>query len=82
MFSVFLYHCARFFDYDSWHVKNAELRYEASVFCLLLGEWIMPLFFVPLGASTYYMLCSRTGRRFVDERFRRLMIPFFSDAIQ
>ena len=76
MLSIFLFHCARFFDYDDWHVKNNQLDPVMSVFVVFMAQWIMPLFFVLSGISVYYSLSHRTRGQFVRERFKRLAIPF------
>jgi hypothetical protein len=43
---VLLFHCARFFDPENWHVKNPERSVALRVFVGLLVQWMMPLFFV------------------------------------
>jgi len=75
MLSVFLFHCARFFDYEDWHVKNPELSFGFSVFVGILVQWIMPIFFVLSGESTRFALRFRTANQYVRERFKRLFIP-------
>jgi peptidoglycan/LPS O-acetylase OafA/YrhL len=75
MFLIFVFHVARFFDYEWWHVKNNELSFEMTGFVFFLGQWLMPLFFVLSGASIYYALAFRKNRQFVHERVRRLMVP-------
>lgn len=47
-----------------------------TVFAAFVVQWIMPLFFIVSGESTYFSLASRTGRQYVLERFKRLIIPF------
>jgi hypothetical protein len=46
-----------------------------TAFVFILGQWLMPLFFVLSGASIYYALGFRKPRQFVHERVRRLIIP-------
>jgi surface polysaccharide O-acyltransferase-like enzyme len=75
MFFVFLFHCARYFDNDGWHVKNPELSFGFSVFVGILVQWIMPIFFVLSGASSRFALNLRNGGKFLRERFLRLFIP-------
>ena len=75
MFTIFLFHCARFFDDEDWHVKNNQLDFGMSVFVGVLSQWIMPLFFVLSAMSAYYALSRRTARQYVGERLRRLVIP-------
>lgn len=76
MFSVFLFHNARFFDSISdWHVKNSTTDMVASYVIGFMSIWMMPLFFILAGASTFYALKVRTGGQFLLERMLRLVIP-------
>ena len=76
MGAVFLFHCARFFDTQGWHVKNPQSDTAISFFVLFLGQWIMPLFFILSGISTFFMLNFRKAGAFIKSRFTRLLIPF------
>jgi peptidoglycan/LPS O-acetylase OafA/YrhL len=73
---VFLFHCARYFDNQGWHVKNPQTDVVITFFVLFLSQWIMPLFFILSGISTYYMLSFRKTGQFIKSRFTRLLIPF------
>ncbi len=75
MLSVFLFHCARYFDYEGWHVKNPELSSGFSVFVGILVQWIMPIFFVLSGQSSRFALNFRGAGQYVGERFKRLFVP-------
>lgn len=75
MVMVFLFHCARFFNYQDWHVKNNRLDFGMSVFVGFLSQWIMPLFFVLSAFSAYYALGRLTAGQYARERLRRLLIP-------
>ncbi|CAG0994390.1 partial Glucans biosynthesis protein C, partial [Methanosarcinales archaeon] len=75
MLMIFLFHCARFFNYEDWHVKNNQLDFGMSVFVEIVSQWIMPLFFVLSAISVYYALDRRNNRLFINERFKRLVIP-------
>jgi hypothetical protein len=75
MTAVFSFHCARFFNFEDWHVKNAQLSFGLSVFVGVLNQWMMPLFFMLSAMSAYYALKSRTNREYIRERFKRLFIP-------
>ncbi|MGD7023681.1 acyltransferase family protein [Rossellomorea vietnamensis] len=73
---VFLYHCSMFFNPFDWHVKNNEV--DSSVilaFSLLIGTWIMPIFFVISGISSYFSLQKRRMGTYMNERLLRLGIP-------
>ncbi len=76
MFTVFLFHCARFFDRDDWHVKNPQSDTIITFIVLFLVQWIMPLFFILSGISSYYSLGFRKAGTYVRGRFKRLMIPY------
>ena len=75
MLMIFLFHCARFFNYDDWHVKNNQLDFGMNVFVEIVSQWIMPLFFILSAISVYYALDHRNNRSFISERFKRLVIP-------
>ncbi|WP_421383480.1 acyltransferase family protein [Bacillus salacetis] len=73
---VFLYHCSMFFNPFEWHVKNNEVDSTAILtFSLLIGTWIMPIFFVISGVSSNYSLQKRSAGTYLKERFIRLGIP-------
>lgn len=75
--SVFLVHCARFFDEGGWHVKNAQIYFGMTVFTGAFAQWIMPIFFVLSGLSTCYALRNKPQNGlYIWDRFKRLMIPF------
>ncbi len=75
MFTIFIYHNARFFSYEDWHVKNNQLDFGMSVFVAIVDQWIMPLFFILSAISAYYALDFRNNRLYINERFKRLVIP-------
>lgn len=75
MLTVFLFHCARFFNQEDWHVKNNQLSDGMSLFVAIVVQWIMPLFFVLSGTSSFYSLASRDSGAYLQDRFRRLVIP-------
>ncbi len=75
MLMIFLFHCARFFNYEDWHVKNNQLDSGMSIFVNFVSQWIMPLFFILSAISIYYALDFRNNRSFINERFKRLVIP-------
>lgn len=76
MFVVFLYHCSMFFNSFDWHVKNnVTNKTYIEVFSLLVGNWMMPIFFVISGIGTFYALQKRNSKGFLKERFFRLGFP-------
>lgn len=73
---VFLYHISMFFNPFPWHVKNNVINEGyILVFSLLLGTWIMPIFFAISGITTLHALQRRNKKEFIRERFVRLGIP-------
>jgi glucan biosynthesis protein C len=79
---VFSFHSARFFDFVGWHVKNDQLSTGMTVFVGFLSlQWMMPLFFVLAGAGTRFALDLRPAGRYVQERVKRLLVPFIFGLI-
>lgn len=81
MLTVFLFHCARFFDPFPWHVKNAEHSFALTLFVGFVDAWAMPLFFVLSGAASWFGLEARSGRGYVIDRIKRLVVPFYTVGI-
>ena len=75
MLTIFFFHCARFFNDEGWHVKNNQISQSLTLFVAVTAQWIMPLFFLLSGFSSYYALRSRTNGQFIRNRFMRLVIP-------
>ena len=73
--TVFLFHCGKLFDQDYWHVKNAEISQFATIAISSVAQWLMPLFFVLSGISTYCSLNRQAPGQFVVARIKRLVIP-------
>lgn len=73
--AVFLFHNARFFDSDDWHVKNAETSLGFTIFIVFTSQWLMPLFFILSGLSAYYALEFQTAKRYVWSKVLRLAVP-------
>lgn len=73
---VFLYHAVHPFDLTDWHIKNAEQSDLITAFLLFVSPWGMPFFFLIAGTGTWFALRKRSARQYLDERFRRLLIPF------
>jgi peptidoglycan/LPS O-acetylase OafA/YrhL len=75
MLLIFTFHCARFFNDESWHVKNYQLSFGASVYVTVVNQFIMPLFFILSAIAIYYALKRRSGIEFMRERTNRLLVP-------
>jgi glucan biosynthesis protein C len=79
--AIFLFHNARVYNYDDWHIKNAQTSLGATQFVEFMDMWMMPLFFILSGAAVYYSLKSRGAGSFLKERFFRIMIPWLVTGI-
>ncbi|NPV92364.1 MAG: acyltransferase family protein [Firmicutes bacterium] len=75
MLAIFLFHCACFFSFDDWHVKNVQRSLAAATFTGFLVQWIMPVMFVISGIGSRYALEFRSGGQYLGERVKRLFIP-------
>ncbi len=78
---VFLFHAVHPFDVFDWEIKNAEQSMLVSLLVAFFVPWGMPLFFLISGASSSFALRRRTARQYVNERLRRLLIPFVVGAV-
>ena len=80
IFLVFIFHCARFFDENPWHINNAESSIGMTVFVGFLGAFGMPFFFILAGMSTFYALEFMKSRKIKNSKYLldrsvRLMVP-------
>lgn len=73
--AVFLFHTARFFDFDGWHIKNHQLSAGFTLFTMVLSLWIMPVMFTISGAAAYWALGPRGPIPFLRARMLRLLVP-------
>ena len=73
---IFFFHSARAFDQIPWEIKNSQTNLGFTIFIIFTASWIMPLFFLLSGLSTYYALGRRSQMKYVKERTRRLMVPY------
>jgi glucan biosynthesis protein C len=79
MLAVFVFHCTRFFDTQSWHLKNAEQSFVLFVLARgLMWPWLMELFFLLSGVGAWYALRSRSAGTFIADRAKRLLIPLYT----
>ncbi len=73
---VVVFHCARFFNHEGWHVKNPELSTFMDVVVGALAMWIMPCFFLLSGFGAYFSLERRSAGSYAKARVLRLLLPF------
>lgn len=72
---VFIFHNTHFFDFIDWGIKNNTESSGMMLLFLLIHFWSMPLFFLLAGAGTKFALESKTGKEYIGERLKRLLIP-------
>jgi len=73
--AVFVFHCARFFDPEDWHVKNPERSEALGILVGFLVQWLMPLFFILSAISIRHTLSRKPVLECVVDRIRRLGVP-------
>jgi glucan biosynthesis protein C len=72
---VFLFHCAKIFDYHTTDVFNTVRSPVLSAFLEFNFLWLMPLFFAVSGAAVFFSLKPKRASLFVKSRITRLLIP-------
>lgn len=73
--TVFVYHTTRFFNSESWHVKNSISYIAMDIFETTLANWNMAVIFTISGASLFYAIGKGSTGRFVKEKVLRLIVP-------
>lgn len=79
--ALILFHSARLFDSEAWHMKDAGVYPAADLLIMAMGPWHMPLLFLLAGASAVLALERRSGGQFAGERFSRLFVPLGAGII-
>ncbi|PKR87434.1 acyltransferase [Pleomorphomonas diazotrophica] len=74
--SLVLFHTARLFDPEPWHIKDRHTYLAADVVVALFNVWGMPMLFLLAGFSMMLSLERRSAGRFARERVTRLFVPF------
>lgn len=73
------FHTAAIFyvgELGEFYVKNEKSSYAMNCLIAFVHQWHMPLFFLLSGAGTWFALSFRSVVDYVQERFKRLFIPF------
>lgn len=70
-----LFHTARLFDTEAWHIKDTGRFAAADRLVALFNIVQMPLLFLLAGVAAWHSLSSRPAASFVKERFIRLFLP-------
>jgi peptidoglycan/LPS O-acetylase OafA/YrhL len=73
---LIIFHTAMLFAFGTpYFIQNADLSVEMLIFVFVVNIFHMPLFFFLAGMSTSYSLNFRTGKEYLKERLRRILIP-------
>lgn len=71
-----VFHTARLFDGQPWHMKDDSApHWTAELLLRLIGLWQMPLLFLLAGMSAAWALRHRSTGTFLRERASRLLLP-------
>jgi glucans biosynthesis protein C len=81
VFALILFHSARLFNNEAWHIKDASTYVWADWIIRIINEPHMPLFFLLAGVSTVFALRNRSMGAFAGERVLRLLIPLVLGSI-
>lgn len=74
---LFMFHTASIFTYyEPWYIWSESKSWLATIIFILCIPWHMPVLFFLAGASTRFSLSSRSGKKYIGERVKRLLIPF------
>jgi len=79
--ALILFHTARLFDSEAWHMKNAATYPAADYLIGFFNPWHMPLLFFLAGMSAVLALRKRSATAFVGERISRLLVPFIAGVV-
>jgi glucan biosynthesis protein C len=79
--TVFVYHSTRFFNMETWNVKNPTWYPWVEAWNRFATAWILPLIFVVSGASLFYAVGKGEGGikgagRFIKAKALRLLVPW------
>jgi glucan biosynthesis protein C len=78
--TVFVYHSTRFFNMETWNVKNPTWYPWVEVWNRFATAWLLPLIFVVSGASLFFAAGKGRGGikaagQFVKDKALRLLVP-------
>jgi glucans biosynthesis protein C len=79
---VFLVHVSQIFSpFETWHIESTDRSHVLGLFTVFLGPWLMPLFMLVAGASTWFALRSRSVSAFFQARVLRLLVPLVAGTL-
>jgi len=72
---VFVYHSTRFFNMETWNVKNPIWYPWVEVWNRFATTWLLPLIFVISGASLFFAVGKAGAGKFIKDKALRLLVP-------
>jgi glucans biosynthesis protein C len=82
VFLVFLAHVAQIFSpSEAWHIESVDRSRMLGLFTVLLGPWLMPLFMLVAGASSWFALQRYDLGGFFRARVVRLLVPLVAGTL-
>ncbi len=82
MLFVFAIHAAEPFNpWDAWHIVSSERSKWLGEVVFLPAPWIMPLFMILAGQTSWHALAKRSGGDYVRERLLRLGLPLVAGIL-
>jgi glucan biosynthesis protein C len=72
---LLVYHASRPFDLETFHIKSDQLSIWVQVLGQTVSPWRLPLLFLLAGIGTGLALRFRSGREYLGERVRRVLVP-------
>jgi hypothetical protein len=78
---LLVFHTARLFDAEPWHVKDASTYLAADLVVRAMNQWHMPLLFLLAGMSLFFALARRSLAATLRERLARLLVPLAAGMI-
>jgi glucan biosynthesis protein C len=78
--AVFVYHSTRFFNMETWNVKNPTWYPWVEAWNRFATAWLLPVIFVVSGASLFFAVGKGVGGmrdagKFVKDKALRLLVP-------
>ncbi len=78
--TVLVYHSTRFFNMETWYIKNPTWYPWVEVWNRFATAWLLPLLFVISGASLFYAVGKGEGGikgagKFIKDKTLRLLVP-------
>lgn len=78
---LIVFHSARLFDAEDWHIKDAGRYQAADLLVRGLNLMSMPLLFLVAGASIAWSMRTRSAAAFARERLARLLLPLAAGCV-